>query len=65
MQSINVIFTSLVAAICIPILLLTLSAFTLYNTIKWAKYAKRRNEEMFKTIELARTQVKDNITAKR
>lgn len=58
MQSINIILVAFVMASCLPVMLLFLSAYTLYNTITMAQVAKRRNEKLFKALTMARTETK-------
>lgn len=58
MQSVNIILIAIVTSLCLPLMLLFLSAYTLYNTISMARYAKRRNEDLFKTLSIGRTLTK-------
>lgn len=58
MQSINIIVIAAVTSFCLPVMLILLSAYTLYNTISMAGYARRRNQDLYKTVTMGRAQTK-------
>lgn len=65
MQAMTIIIISLITTFCVPILLLLISAYTLYNTLSMAKYAKRRNKTILDIINMGRELRKNKINVKK
>lgn len=64
MQSMTIIIISLITTFCVPILLLLISAYTLYSTLSMAKYAKRRNKTILDVMNMGKELTKNKLIVK-
>lgn len=65
MQAWSVILFSLATAFCLPLLLIAVSAYSLYNSIAIAKVARRHNEDMLRAVNLGQKTLRTESAAKK